>query len=215
MSSAANAFRDRAVLFAILLVVLAGNVAILLAYRTFYDVRLRALVSEQASLETRRNSARIELERAVESERRLFETQETLTAFFSETLGRREERIASLIEDVYRMTREAGLRPDSISYESVQEPGTDALTLSFAVSGPYRDVKRLLSEFERSKRFLVVENLALAGGSETDPDSVSVSFTLTNFFRPASLKPIRQVKEPAGPASPRPAGRGATDRRPR
>ena len=208
MSAAATAFRDRKVLFSVLLAVLAANAVVLLSYRTFYGVRLRALVSEQSALETRRDTARLRAERAVTSERRLFETQETLKTFFSETLGKREERIAPLIEELYRTTREAGLRPDAISYGSVDEPGTDALTMSFSVEGPYRDVRRLLAELERSKRFLVVERVSLAGGNEADPDVVRVAFTVTNFFRPGSLRPIREVREAGGRAGERPSGPG-------
>jgi len=198
VSSATTAFRDRRVLFVILLVVLAGNAAVLLSYRTFYDDRLRALVSEQAGLEKRRDEARRRTESAEVSERRLFETQEALTAFFSETLGRREERIAPLIEEVYATTRAVGLRPDAISYTSTDEPGTDSLTMSFSVGGPYADVKRLLAGLERSKRFLVVEQVALAGGSPDEPDAVRVSITVTNYFRPGSLRPIRTVRDTRG-----------------
>ncbi|MBK6403979.1 MAG: hypothetical protein IPF66_02475 [Holophagales bacterium] len=195
MSSATTAFRDRRVLFVILLVVLAANVAVLLSYRTFYDERLRALVAEQAGLEKRRDDARRRTESAEASERRLFETQEALTAFFSETLGEREGRIAPLIEEIYATTRAVGLRPDAISYSSIDEPGTDSLTMSFAVGGPYADVKRLLAGLERSKRFLVVEQVGLTGGSADDPDAVRVSIIVTNYFRPGSLRPIRTVRD--------------------
>lgn len=198
MSDATTAFRDRKVLFGVLLAVLAANAAVLLSYRTFYDERLQALVSGQAALEARRDDARRQAERAQASERRLFETQERLTAFFSETLGERKERIALLIEEIYRTSREAGLRPDQIAYSSIEEPGTDALVMTFAVAGPYANVKRLLAELERSKRFLVVEQLSLAGGSLDDPDSVKISVTVTNYFRPGSLRPIRAVREPRG-----------------
>ena len=198
MSSATTAFRDRRVIFALLLVVIAGNVAVLLSYRTFYDERLRALVAEKASLEKRRDEARRRTESAEASERRLFETQEALTAFFSETLGKREERIAPLIEEIYATTRAAGLRPDAIAYTSTDVPGTDSLTMTFGVVGPYGDVKRLLSGLERSKRFLVVDQVALSGGSEADPDLVRITVTLTNYFRPGSLRPIRTVRDPRG-----------------
>ena len=196
MSSATTAFRDRKVLFVLLLVAIAGNVAVLLSYRTFYDERLRVLVSEKASLEKKRDESRLRAENAAASERKLFDTQEALTAFYSETLGKREERIAPLIEEVYATTRAAGLRPDAISYTSTDEPGTDSLTMIFAVAGPYGDVKRLLSGLERSKRFLVVEQVSLSGGSETDPDIVRISITVTNYFRPESLRPIRTVRDP-------------------
>lgn len=211
MSGAANSFRDRKVLFGILLVLLAANAAVLLSYRTLYDARLEALLAEQAALESRRDLVRRGSEEAAVAERKLFETQETLTRFFAETLGEREERIAPLIEEIYRTTRAAGLRPDAISYGSVDEPGTDSLTLSFSVEGGYADVRRLLSEIERSPRFLVVGQLGLAGGSGDDPDLVRVAFTVTNYFRPGALRPIRTVREPQGAGR----ARGATATRPR
>lgn len=211
MSGPATPFRERRVYFLVLLVLVAANAVVLLSYRTFYDDRLRALVSEQADLETRRDLARKGAEEAAAAERRLFETQETLTAFFSETLGRREERVVPLIEEIYRMTRAAGLRPDAISYASVDEPGTDALSMKFDVEGPYASVKRLLSALESSPRFLVVEQLAIAGGSVEDPDSVRISVSVTNYFRPGSLRPIRTVREPrAGTRPAAAAGARAT-----
>jgi Tfp pilus assembly protein PilO len=212
VSAAVAAFRDRKLLFAVLLVLLAADVAVLVSYRTFYDVRLRALVAEEAALAGRRDEVRRAAEQAAASERKLFETQEALTAFFSETLGKRQERIAPLIEEVYRTTREAGLRPDAISYASVDEPGTDALTMSFAVAGPYRDVKRLLSGLEQSKRFLVVEQLALSGGGTDDPEAVSVALTVTNYFRPGSLRPIRRVRDARPGAASRPGAGGSSGR---
>ena len=208
MSNATNAFRDRKLLFGVLLAALAGNIGVLLSYRAFYDVRLQALVSGQAALEARRDEARRQADEAIAAERKLFETQERLTAFFSETLGERRERIAPLIEEIYRTTREAGLRPDQIGYGSVDEPGTDSLSMTFSVAGPYSDVKRLLAGLERSKRFLVVERLGLSGGSEDDPDSVQVSVTVTHYFRPGSLRPIRTVRDT------RRAGAAATGGRP-
>ena len=195
MSGTASAFRDRKVLFVVLLVLLAADVAVLVSYRTFYDVRLRALVAEQEALSNRRDDVRRAAAAAAASERKLFETQETLTTFFGETLGKREERIAPLLEEIYATTREAGLRPDSISYASVDEPGTDALTMTFSVAGPYRDVKRLLAALEQSKRFLVVEQLSLSGGAEADPEAVKISLLVTNYFRPSSLRPIRKVRD--------------------
>lgn len=197
MSSAATAFRDRKVLFAVLGVVLAANAAVLLSYRTFYDERLRALRGEQARLESRRDAARHRAEEAVAAERKLFETQKTVTAFFDETLGERKTRIASLIEEIYAKTREAGLRPDAIAYRSVERPGVDALTMGFSAEGPYRDVKRLLADLESSKRFLVVDGIALSGASRDEPDVVRIRFTVTNYFRPGSLPVIRTVREPA------------------
>ena len=58
MSGTASAFRDRKVLFVVLLVLLAADVAVLVSYRTFYDVRLRALVAEQEALSNRRDDVR-------------------------------------------------------------------------------------------------------------------------------------------------------------
>lgn len=196
MSSAATAFRERKALFAVLLAVLAVNAVLLVSYRTFYDERLRALIAEQESLEKARDAARKAADEAVASERRLFETQAALTTFFNETLGEREERIVPLLEEIYRTTRAADLRPDSIGYSSVDEPGTDALTMTFSVEGPYGNVKRLLSELERSPRFLVVEQLGLGGGSPEDPDVVRIAITVKNYFRPGSHRPIREVREP-------------------
>lgn len=211
MSGVTTSFRDRKVLFGILLVLLAANAAVLLSYRTFYDTRLEGLVAEQAALESRRDVVRRGAEEAAVAERRLFETQETLNRFFTETLGEREERIASLIEEIYWTTRAAGLRPDAITYASVDEPGTDALTMQFSVEGAYADVRRLVSEIERSPRFLVIGQLGLSGGTDDDPNSVRVAFTITNYFRPGTLRPIRTVRAPQGSGR----ARGATGSRPR
>ncbi len=104
-------WRSRAALFIALGVLLLANLAILVVYRVFYNVRLSGLEETRQSLVQRRDQARLALEKAREAERRLVELKKDLDAFYGDVLGTRKERLASLLEDVDAITRQAGFSP--------------------------------------------------------------------------------------------------------
>lgn len=212
MSGAWTMLRGRRVLFVALGVLILLNAAVLVSYQSFYDVRFRSLLETQQQLRSRRDAARKAAENAQGAEARLAAAQQALDRFFNDSLGTRKDRLASFIEEVYATTRRVGMRPDSISYAGRDEGGTDSVTVTFNVSGRYADLKKLLADFEKSPRFLVLDQVSLTSDPAV-PDTVSVSLRLTHYFRPDGALHVRRerggaraaAKTPAAAARPRPA----------
>lgn len=205
---ARSLWRSRAALFIALGVLLIANVAVLIVYRVFYDVRLAALEESRHSLAGRRDQARSAVERAREAERRLVELKRGLDAFYGEILGTRKSRLASLLEEVDGITRKAGFSPPTITYSEDAVPGAERMTISFKVEGRYADIKKLLWAFETSPGFLVPERVQVAL-DENVPDVLRVSVAVSHYFRPEGARPVKRpppsVARPAPAATPAPA----------
>lgn len=179
---ARSVWRSRAAVFVLLGLLLAGNVAILVSHRLFYEERLKTLQETRRELEARRDEAREAAEKVLANEQRLRALREGVERFYSETLGARRDRLAPLIEEVYAITRKAGFSPSGVSYAEDEVPGARRLSLSFAVSGTYAEIKRLLAAFENDPGFLVLETVAV-GSDEKTPDLLNVNLTVAHYFR--------------------------------
>ncbi len=205
---APSVWKTRLPLFAVLGALLVANAVLLVSYSVFYDDRFRALVKEEKDLATRRDEARQALRKVEESQLRVTRTQATLEEFFSGTLGSRQERLAPLIEEIYRLTRKAKLRPKNIGYAESDASGAEEIRLTFAIEGSYADVKGLLSEFETSPSFLVVEGVSV-GLNEDQPDLLRVSIIVVHYFRPDAARAARKGRTGRAPAA---AGSGGPAR---
>jgi len=195
-----SAWRARLPLFVVLGLLLAGNAVLLVSYNLFYDERFRTLLQTEKELVARQEEARRSLKKVEASEQRLQATQKALESFFADTLGSRRERLAPILEEVYKTTRKARLRPAGIQYAEAEIPGGSQLQLTFGVEGTYADIKALLAAFEESDSFFVVEGVAVSL-NDAQPDSLRVGLTVVRYFRPeASLTP-RRNRGPARPTS--------------
>jgi hypothetical protein len=201
-----SAWRSRLPLFSVLGVVLAANVVLLVSYNLFYDDRFKALVSAEKELSGKYDDARKNLRTVEETEQRLAKVQAGLEEFFSGTLGSRSERIAPLIEEIYKTTRKARLRPKNIAYSEGTASGAQEIRLTFVVDGSYSDVKGLLAAFESSPSFLVVEGVTVTLNEE-QPDLLHVGMSVVHSFRPEPGQVPRRARapRPGGAVPARPA----------
>jgi hypothetical protein len=204
---ARSLWRSRAALFIALGVLLLANVAVLVVYRVFYDVRLAGLEETRQSLAQRRDQARLGVERSREAERRLVALKKGLDAFYIDALGTRKERLASLLEDVDGITKRAGFSPATITYAEDAVPGAERMTISFQIEGRYADVKKLLYAFETSPRFLVPERVQVSL-DENVPDVLRVSLAISHYFRAEGARPVKRPPRPV--ARPTPAAAPAS-----
>lgn len=224
-----SVWRARALPFAVLALLVAANVAFLASYQLFYDARLDDLKGTARDLEGKRDAAREAAEKVKAMGARLESLQNGLEQFYRESLGTRKERLASVIEDVYAITGKAGMRPDDIAFAEAEIPGAERFQLTFAVAGPYPEIKKLLAAFESNPQFLVLEAVGLAsdggggsgrGGSAaatfaSDPDALKVALTVAHYFRSETASVPKRVRAPssgtgrrsvAGPSTPAPSG---------
>jgi Tfp pilus assembly protein PilO len=215
-------WRARLPLFAVLTVLLVAAASVLIGYHAFYDERFKALEKTRADLATKRDEAAEAARRVVKTEERLRALQGDLEVFNRDVLGKRKERLAAVIEDVYHLTEKAGTVPGQISYAFDEVGAATRLALQFNVQGRYADVKKLLFSFESNPRFLLLENVALAT-DDTQPDVLKLHLTVAHYFRPDDSAPPRRAATRAsrsvgrtgaaqtGPTVPPPPARGVPE----
>lgn len=212
MRRARSVWRARVLPFTLLGLLVVANVAFLASYQLFYDARLEALREETRDLQAKRDVAREAAEKVKATGERLASLQNGLEEFYRESLGTRKERLASVIEDVYAITGKAGMRPDDIAFAESEIPGAERFQLTFAVTGRYPEIKKLLAAFESNPQFLILETVGLAsdaggsgaggrGGSAaaafaSDPDALRVGLSVAHYFRSETASVPKRVRAP-------------------
>lgn len=165
---------------------------VIVYYSVLYDARIVSLQEERARLEKRRDDGRAQLQRVKDQQARLAGLTSDVVAFYSETLGPRKERLPLILEDVYAITKKAGMRPDQISYAEDQVPAGDRLTFSFQVEGRYPEIKKLVAAIEKNQRLLILDTVAVDSADE-DPDMLRVRFTVFHYFRSEASKTAQKM----------------------
>jgi hypothetical protein len=207
---ARSPWRSRAGLFLVLGALLVANVGVLVAYRLLYDARFHALSETRDALTKRRDETKAAALKALETEKRLAALQKDLEVFHQDVLGARKEKLAPLIERIYAITGKAGFSPSTISFAEDGVPGAQRLALTFAIQGPYKDIKKLLHAFESDPGFLVLEQVGVAT-DDNQPDVLRIALTVAHYFRsdapPAPRRrPARAAVRPAPANAQEPRG---------
>lgn len=200
MNGLGMAFRRRLPLFLGLAALAAVDAGILVAYRGFYDDRVSGLVNERTSLEARAQAAREALAKVEATENELVATRDRLEAVFSGTFGTRKERLARAIEEIYAITRKSGFRPDSVGFSETEQSASESLDVTFQVSAPYPEIKRLLAAFEASGSFLVLKAVSVSL-EEQAGDALNVSLTVTHHFRAEQVRIPKRIRAPRAPVT--------------
>ncbi|MFZ5876396.1 MAG: type 4a pilus biogenesis protein PilO [Nitrospirota bacterium] len=95
------------------------------------------------------------------------------------------EALPSVVTTVASLAKKRGLKIPTVNYqpERVDLQDFQKVGLTFAVSGPYGDVRRFLNDLERSSPFLAVESLALARARDRDAAQLEVQVKLAAYLR--------------------------------
>jgi len=103
-----------------------------------------------------------------------------------------------LISFISESASEHRLFIPAISYQpdKVEIPGMMKVLISFNVKGSYQEIRKLIDELERSRYFLVIENLVLASSAK-EGEVIQLQLRIASYLRDKS------AKGPAG-AAPQP-----------
>ena len=119
-----------------------------------------------------------------DSPARLFAQGEKDLAAFREKVPMHQE-FTGLIVELEDLAEEAGLDLTQISYQNDRDKDGDFLryTLTFTVTGRYRDVKEFVHSLEQSPRLIILRQIGLQGvGGESETD-VRLQLSVETFFR--------------------------------
>lgn len=165
------------------LALLALNAAVFLAFTLPRTLQERNAASRVVALreEVARERGRVAA---------LRERAETLTAnardverFARERLRPRAEALLPMLDEIHRAAAEEGISLGRESYtrDEAQEGLPSRVRVALPVSGRYEQIVGFLGRLERSKQFLIVDQLSL--GTDGGPGEARLAIVVSAFFQ--------------------------------
>jgi len=181
---------------------LAGNLAFFLWYRSTMRERQMALESRRAALAKEVETIEAEAARLGRQRGHLLQVSEALDEFYGQRIGPPRETLAPRIDELHSILRRVGIAPGDIRYVStpVKNLPLSEMKISFGFRNDYERFKKLLSAFESSRQWIAVRQVALSRDQEA-AGSVTVRMELSTYFLEAE-KPVLRAAASATPGRP-------------
>jgi Tfp pilus assembly protein PilO len=173
----------RAGLLAAAGVLLAGNLGFFLWYRGTARDRRVALEGRRAALERDVQAREFEAKKLTADRDRLSEVRSAIDRFYGHSVGRREETLAGIVDEVHVILKRVGVSPGEIAYaiSVVPNPPVSQMLISFGFRGEYAKFKKLLEEIHTDRKWIAVRDIALTRDQDA-PGSVQTHVTLVTYF---------------------------------
>lgn len=192
-------WRERALLLAVLAVLLVANLVFFFTYRVQYQERVRDLESRKAQSTARlqaAHNARLAAERQLAGYRKL---QREVRDVYDNRWSTQTARLSPLITEIKRLTLVSQLIPQTISFDKStvrtgpsSELAASAVGITFSVTGTYPQVRRLINLLELSQQFVIVDRLMLTGSSE---GVLTLNLHVKTLFRDQSAAPPKSAPQ--------------------
>ena len=123
-----------------------------------------------------------DVQRGQAIEKRIPDLTTECSGFYQRDLLPMSSGYASVIADIGRMSREAGVQSSGLklSEEDVKDRGLEEIKISSAVEGDYSALIRLLEALERSPHFYLLDELSL---SSDKSGMIKLDLKLRTYFR--------------------------------
>ena len=182
-------------------VLLAANAGFFFWYRGTARDRREALESRRAALEKDVEAKEAEARKLAGDRKRLSEVRAALDEFYGHRIGAQRETLAAVVDEIHTILRKGGVSPAQISYASAQgEQGSLVpMKVAFSFKGDYARFKQLLDAFQTSRKWISVQDVALARDADT-PGSVQVRVGLVTYFLAEEEQPAARTRLAGGAA---------------
>ncbi len=183
MRDARRTWIRRAGLLAAAGVLLAGNLGFFLWYRGTARDRRVALEGRRAALERDVQARELDARKLAADRDRLAEVRSAIDRFYGHSVGRREQTLAGIVDEVHAVLKRVGISPGQIGYamSSVPNPPVSQMLISFGFRGDYDKFKQLLEEIHTNRKWLAVRDIALTRDQDA-PGSVQTHVTVVTYF---------------------------------
>lgn len=96
----------------------------------------------------------------------------------------RSQRLIAVTGEFKDLARQAGLEPQTISYneDEIEDYGLIKRSWSFSVEGTYLELRRFISLLEKSPSFVTLEEVTLAEGSDQQTPELRMTLALSTLF---------------------------------
>lgn len=136
---------------------------------------------------------------AVREREDVAELRKNLDYLHGDVFSSLERRLTPLMREVGDATRQAGLRPGRFSYDvdEQEKTGLFQFGITFAVSGEFDQIERLLSAFDASDQFLIVDQLRLNGEEEARSHQLDIGIHVSTHLASADRGLIEALVDAA------------------
>lgn len=168
-----------------LAVLLAANLAVLVAIVAPLSQRVSASEQRAQAAERERAAAEAEFQRAEALRASRARAAEDLEAFYATVLPESTAAARRILHlKLQQQAREHGVRFEGGGYteEALRDSQLYRLTTQIRLSGTYDDIRTLIHALETSPDFVVIDSLSLAESTAQDAP-LSVSLTLSTYYR--------------------------------
>lgn len=173
----------RAGLLAAAGILLAGNLGFFLWYRGTARDRKVALEGRREALERDVKARELDAKKLAADQARLSEVRSAIDRFYGHSVGRREETLAGIVDELHAILKRVGVSPGEIVYSvnSVTNPPVSQMVVSFSFRGDYGKFKQLLEVIQTGRKWIAVRDISLNRDQDT-PGSVQVHLSLVTYF---------------------------------
>ncbi|HUO84754.1 MAG TPA: hypothetical protein VM534_06525 [Thermoanaerobaculia bacterium] len=180
-------WRERKWLLLVLGALLAANAIFFLTYRIRYEERVEGLEEDLAEAQAELTSIQTERKLAESTLARYRDTALQVTEVYDDWWATPRERLAPLIIELRELARSSELVPQVRNYSYQQSTGANPITahpmtISFAVSGSYAQVRRLINLIELSDHYIVIDQIGLTDAKEGGA-RLNLDLRLKTLFR--------------------------------
>lgn len=178
---------------------LAGNLGFFLWYRGTARDRKVALEGRRAALEHDVQTREGEARKLAADRDRLSEVRSAIDRFYGHSVGRSDEALAGIVDELHVILKRFGVSPGEIGYaiSPVKNPPVSQMVISFGFRGDYNKFKELLEGLQTSRKWIAVREIGLNRDPDV-PGSVQVRLTLATYFSGEETETARAslVKRP-------------------
>lgn len=180
-------WREKRILLGILAVLLAANTIFFFTYRVRYEQRLNDLEQKKTESQQRLESARQARAVAERQYASYQQVQRDIDEVYNNRWSTQARRLVPMIVEVKRLATASQLVPPSYAFTAAQSKSdqsgalnTTVMGISFAVSGSYQQVRRLINLLELSSQFVIIDSIALTSGNG---QSLNLTIHVKTLFR--------------------------------
>ena len=183
MKDARRIWIRRAGLLATAGLLLAGNLGFFLWYRGTARDRKVALEGRRAALERDVQTREGEARKLAADRDRLSEVRSAIDRFYGHSVGRRDDALAGVVDELHLILKKFGVSPAEIGYAiiPVKSPPVSQMVITFGFRGDYNKFKELLEGIQTSRKWIAVREIGLNRDQDV-PGSVQVRLSLVTYF---------------------------------
>ncbi len=118
-----------------------------------------------------------------------------LNDVYGKVFGSLSERLPAILKALGSATRDAGLSPDTFAYDAKKDEKLKLVQfgIRFAVSGRYRQIRKMLAALQASPQFFVIDRIRISGEAGTATDQLEVGVHLTTYLARADEELLRRL----------------------